>query len=355
MFSSEQYRAVRESAGLVDRSDRGRLRLTGQDRRNYLQGLLTNDIVALSAGAGCYACLLTPQGRMIADMHVIETGDAIFMDLERDVAATVCGHLEQFVFSEDVQVSDLSASLAQLGVYGPSAAGIVSRVLTAGGSAEELAPTPARLEGLSLLENRTSSWGSEPAVPVIVVRRDDLGVPGFDLLIDCGRASDLAQALRMAGAVDVDQDVAEVCRVEGGRPVFHKDMDETTIPLEAGIEERAISETKGCYVGQEIIIRVLHRGHGRVARRLVGLTLDPSVSVPSRGDRIRAGDRDVGTVTSAVASPALQRPIAMGYVQRDFVEIGKHLELVSGDQLLPAIVARLPFVGEHEVKRRSAS
>jgi len=287
-------------------------------------------------------------------MHVIETGDAIFMDLERDVAATVCSHLEQFVFSEDVQVSDLSASLAQLGVYGPSAADIVSRVLTAGGSPEELAPTSARLEVFGLLENRTSSWGSEP-VPLIVVRRDDLGVPGFDLLIDRGRASDLAQALRLAGAVDVDQEVAEVCRIEGGRPVFHKDMDETTIPLEAGIEERAISETKGCYVGQEIIIRVLHRGHGRVARRLVGLALDPSVSVPSRGDRIRAGDRDVGTVTSAVASPALERPIAMGYVQRDFVEIGRQLDVVSGDQLLPAIVARLPFVGEHVVKRCSAS
>ena len=102
MFSPEQYRALRHGAGLVNRSDRGRLRLTGRDRRDYLQGLLTNDIAALSAGSGCYACLLTAQGRMTADMYVVETGEAILMDLERAVTARVAAHLEQFVFSEDV-------------------------------------------------------------------------------------------------------------------------------------------------------------------------------------------------------------------------------------------------------------
>ena len=99
-------------------------------------------------------------------------------------------------------------------------------------------------------------------------------------------------------------------------------MDEDTIPLEAGIEDRAISLTKGCYVGQEIIIRMLHRGQGRVARRLVGLALDPSATVPAKGDAIRVGDRQVGAVTSATHSPALERPLAMGYVHRDFTEPG---------------------------------
>ena len=123
MFSLEQYRALREGAGLVNRSDRGRIRLTGKDRRDYLQGLLTNDIAALSAGSGCYACLLTAQGRMIADMYVVETGEAILMDLEADVCGTVAAHLEQFVFSEDVEVADVSASVAQLGVFGPHRCG----------------------------------------------------------------------------------------------------------------------------------------------------------------------------------------------------------------------------------------
>ena len=141
------------------------------------------------------------------------------------------------------------------------------------------------------------------------------------------------------------QKSADVCRIENGRPVFGRDMTSDTIPLEAGIEDRAISLTKGCYVGQEIIISVLHRGQGRVARRLVGLTLDPTASVPGGGSTIRAGDREIGVVTSAAMSPALGRPIALGYVHRDFVEPGTAVTVVSGDQALPAVVTQLPFVG----------
>jgi folate-binding protein YgfZ len=178
---------------------------------------------------------------------------------------------------------------------------------------------------------------------VLVVRRDDVGVPGFDLLIATGAADSLGGALREAGAIDVDADVIDVSRIEAGRPVFGRDMTEDTIPLEAGIEDRAISLTKGCYVGQEIIIRVLHRGHGRVARRLVGLTFEPSAVVPAAGSRIRSGDRDIGVVTSAVHSVALTGPIGMGYVQRDFTEPGTEVSVVSGDSVTPAVVAALPF------------
>ena len=337
MFSPEQYRAVHDGVGLVNRSDRGRIRLTGNDRRDYLQGLLTNDIVALSAGSGCYACLLTAQGRMIADMFVVETGEAILIDLERQLAARVGGHLEQFVFSEDVEVSNVSESVAQIGVFGPLSAAAIGRVLGSEGS------TPAAdLTGARVLDNRTWVWNG---APVTVVRRDDLGVLGFDLLIGVQHSDALAQALADAGAVLVDADVAETCRIENGRPVFGKDMTEDTIPLEAGIEDRAISLTKGCYVGQEIIIRVLHRGQGRVARRLVGLTFDPAAAAPARGSAIRSGDREIGAVTSAVWSPALQRPIAMGYVHRDFVEPGTVLTIVDGPHSSPAVVTSLPFVG----------
>ncbi len=334
MSSQEHYRALRQTAGLVDRSTHGRVRLTGGDRRSYLQGLLTNDIEALTAGTGCYACLLTPQGRMIADMRVEEDGEAILMDLERDVVATVRDHLDRFVFSEDVQVADVSASLAQLGVYGPSAPGVVSRALGGVLPDESLARK-------AVYDNVRVESGHGR---VLIVRSDDIGVQGFDLFVDADRRETLGRALQEAGALAVEESVAEVCRVEAGRPVFHKDMDEETIPLEAGIEDRAISLTKGCYVGQEIIIRVLHRGHGRVARRLVGLTLDPAAVVPVRGDRIRSGDREIGDVTSAVRSLALERPIAMGYVHRDFVEPSTAVEIISGDRVSPALVRRLPFV-----------
>jgi folate-binding protein YgfZ len=328
MFSLEQYRAVRQEAGLVVRSNRGRIRLTGADRRSYLQGLLTNEIAALDAGAGCYACLLTAQGRMIADMYVIETGDAVVMDVEPFAAARVAEHLERFVFSEDVAVENIASTVAQLGVFGPRSAAVVARAVSADDA--------ALADGLLSLPILGSWRGGD----VVVVRRDDLGVLGFDVLIDVAKAAGLGDAIREAGAVDVSAETADCCRIEAGRPVFGQDMTEETIPLEAGIEDRAISQTKGCYVGQEIIIRVLHRGQGRVAKRLVGLALDSTAAVPQRGASISTGDRDVGIVTSAVRSPALDRPIAMGYVHRDFVEPGTALTIASAS----AVVTALPFV-----------
>jgi tRNA-modifying protein YgfZ len=339
MFSLEQYRALREAAGLVNRSNRGRLRLTGPDRRDYLQGLLTNDIAALSAGTGCYACLLTAQGRMISDMYIVETGEAIVMDLEAEVASRVGDHFEKFVFSEDVEVADVSSSLAQIGVFGPLAPDVIGRVFGVPESVAAVSVTD--LERLGALASRTITWRG---VAVTVVGRDDLGERGFDLVVAAEHADTLARAVRDAGAVDVDSSVAEVRRIEHGRPVFGKDMTEDTIPLEAGIEDRAISLTKGCYVGQEIIIRVLHRGHGRVARRLVGLTLPPGATVPAPGAAIRSGDREIGAVTSAALSPALGRPIALGYVHRDFVEAGTAVDVVVAEASWPAVVAHLPFV-----------
>jgi folate-binding protein YgfZ len=331
MFSLEHYHALHQGTGLVDRSRRGRLRLTGADRKEYLQGLLTNDTAALSAGTGCYAALLTAQGRMIADMYLVETGDAIVMDLEREVSAKVFEHLDRFVITEDVQITDETASVSQIGVFGPHASTVLAAVLGLDRS---------WLDAAAPLENRNAMW---EATPVLVVRRDDAGVAGFDLLVEVDRARSLADVLRASGAVDVDPDAVDVSRVEAGIPVFGRDMTEDTIPLEAGIEGRAISFTKGCYVGQEIIIRVLHRGQGRVARRLVGLTFDASAAVPPAGSRIRAGDREIGAVTSAVRSVALGGAIAMGYVQRDFTEPGTEVSVIDGDSILAAVVSALPF------------
>jgi tRNA-modifying protein YgfZ len=339
MFSPEQYRAVREAAGIVDRSNRGKLLLTGKDRRDYLQGLLTNDIAALESGSGCYAALLTPQGRMIADMRVLELGDAVSVDLEPRVTATVRDRFDQFIFSEDVRVGDVTEQRALIGVYGPQAAEVVSRAWETVGAGNSL--SPARLEAMTVHANvRRESEGRE----VVLVRSDEIGVSGYDLFVERSDAEGIRGALQAAGALEIDPDVAEISRVESGRPLFGADMDEDTIPLEAGIEDRAISLTKGCYVGQEIIIRVLHRGHGRVARRLIGLTLENSDCVPAHGDRIRSGDREIGRVTSAVASPALGRAIALGYVHRDFAEPGTTMVLIRDDRALPAVVTKLPFV-----------
>ena len=336
MISHDHYDALRKGAGLFDRRSRGRLELIGADRRSYLQGLLTNDIEALSAGRGCYAALLTAQGRMVSDMRVSELGDRILVDLPEATAEAVRQRLADFIFSEDVEVRDARADLAHLGVYGPKASAILESVLTS--------PGPDSLQQLPLDANQQLRFGERPAV---VVKSDDYGVEGFEIFIGVADIAKLADAIRAAGAKDVTADAVEVTRVETGRPEFGPDMDEHTIPLEAGIETRAINFTKGCYVGQEVIIRVLHRGHGRVARRLVGLLGTAADGPLVRGMRIEAGDRSVGSITSAVGSPRLGRPIALGYVHRDSAEPGTELQVyaeAAGSAPHMVTVVTTPFI-----------
>jgi len=326
--SASAYDAARHRAAVIDRSDRGRIVVSGADRASYLQGLLTNDIVALAAGQGCYAAYLTAQGRMIADLHVYELGDVILLTMAGDVKDAVMAKLDQFIFGEDVQLGDVTGTFGQIAVVGPEAARAVARVIT-GVEADALGGLPEH-------GNARAQWAGGAA---IVARVSDTGEPGFDLFVEQPRTAELKAALSAIDVAPIDAATAEAIRIESGVALFHRDMDEETIPLEAGIESRAISFSKGCYVGQEVIIRVLHRGHGRVARKLVGLTFDGS-QAPAPGAKIRAGDREIGEVTSSTVSPALERPIALGYVHRDFVEPGSK---VSVDGVGGEVVA-LPIV-----------
>jgi|SRR5882672_2143292 len=335
MSLSDDYRALRRASGIIDRSARGRLVLTGADRRSYLQGLLSNDIDALVEGAGCYSAYLTAQGRMIADMRVFETGDSLLVDLDGTLAEGVADRWSRFIFSEDVQIRNESRSTSQIGVFGPRAAQALSRVFA--DSAAAAGELERALRGLPVNAIRRWTLVGQPAHVLV---SDDIGVLGFEVVLPASLQGRLLESLRSAGGIEVDARAAEICRVEGGRPLFLVDMDEDTIPLEAGIEDRAISLTKGCYVGQEVIIRVLHRGHGRVARRLVGIAFEAGGAVPSRGVRIFASGRDIGSITSAVESPVLRCPIALGYVHRDFQEAGT--QVTVGDR--KGTVTALPFV-----------
>ena len=337
-YSGAGYAALRETAGWLDRSARGRLKLTGNDRRIYLQGILTNDIAALTPGTGCYSAMLTPNGRMLADMRVLELGDAILIDLPASVASLVRDRLEQFIFSEDVALEDVSASISQVGVYGPAASEAIATTLERLRANAEAAPDRNRLDALEIHGNVRLDAGGTPG---IVAKSDDYGIMGFEAFIETSAVSRFTSTLDSGGFRQVAERTADVIRIESGRPVFGEDMDENVIPLEAGIEDRAISHTKGCYVGQEIIIRVLHRGHGRVARRLIGFLLDGMVG---RGDRVHSGEREVGFITSVAHSPALGRPVALGYVHRDFVEPGTRLSVIANHEGVAAKVASLPFV-----------
>jgi tRNA-modifying protein YgfZ len=339
MFSHDGYHALYDGAALLDRrAARGRLELIGADRRSYLHGLLTNDITALMAGTGCYAALLTPQGRMISDMRVSELPDRLIIDLPSATSEAVRQRLADFIFSEDVEVRDVSADLGHWGLYGPQAEEVAAAVF---GATTGVTGRGERLASMPDNGNVEWSFGGQPAV---LIRSSDFGRRGFEILT-AASGELLVQALVEAGAIRIDDETAEVSRLEAGVPAFGTDMDATTIPLEAGIEDRAISLTKGCYVGQEIIIRVLHRGHGRVARRLVGMIGAAGEGPLLAGMRLEAGGRDVGTITSAVESPRLKRPIALGYVHRDHSEAGNVLDVRHGDDPLRSVtVVTTPFV-----------
>jgi folate-binding protein YgfZ len=312
MFSVDQYAAAHTSAVMFERSDQGTVSVAGADRASFLHALLTNDIARLTAGTGTYAAYLTPQGRMISDMRLIETGSRMLVGVQRDIAGAIAERLDKLVFSEDVQVKDATSEVELVSVYGPSAASMIQRAT-----------------GISVLDlaNRYDNLTSDS---INVVKDDSLGVPGFDIYVPSGDGAGLRKRLADAGVSPGSDETSETLRIEAGVPRFGIDMTADTIPLEAGIEDRAISFTKGCYVGQEVIVRVMHRGHGRVARRLVSLVL-PSGRTPAHGDAIFAGDRQVGNVTSAADSPRLEAALALGYVQRDFAAPGTEL-LVNGSE-----------------------
>ena len=329
-FSIDQYQAVRQSSGFIDRSGRGRIALHGQDRKTFLHALLTNDIAILAPGTGCYATLLSAQGRMVADMRVFELGDVILLDVARGARDVLLMKLDQLLFSEDVQLGDVTDVFGCISVQGPESPGVVA--VSVGGEATALA-------GWAPYQNARFDCAGEV---VIVARVDEFGLPGFLLFTSMTAVPGLAAKLASRGATPVDNDTANVLRVETGEPEFLVDMTDDVIPLEAGIEQRAISYTKGCYPGQEVIIRIRDRGHGRVVRKLVGMAIEGD-TVPAAGDALQAGGKDVGRVTSAVFSPARSQPIALGYVHRDFIEPGSEMEVAHRDARLRAVVVVLPF------------
>ena len=341
------YAAARQGAALFDRSSEGRLEIRGPDRVTWLQGLVTNDVAALVPGEGCYAAYLTAQGRMISDLRVLAFDGRFLVDVPRVAVETVRARFDQFIIMEDVTVTDVTAAVARLAVHGPGAANTLALVLGVAGR-DGQAALAKRLASLHEHGHISLDWpaAGSPAAVVIASSRE-LGERGFDLYVGAEQAPALGAALITAGATPAGESAFETLRVEAGRPRFGQDMDSETIPLEAGIESRAISDSKGCYVGQEIIVRVRDRGRGRVARRLVGLmpvTSDAENGQLAPDDALVAAGRRVGHLTSVTFSPAMSRTIALGYVHRDHAEAGSRVD--AGDSNTPRtlVVTPLPFV-----------
>lgn len=331
-----QYDALHSRVAVVDRSrSDARLRVTGPDRREWLQGLLTNDMAALGPGRGCYAAYLTPQGRMLGDMRVYDRGDHVVLDIVADAREVLLSRLDQFIIMEDVVLEDISELTGCVSVAGPGAAGRLAAMLGL---------DPATLAALDEYAHVTVTVDGADG---LCASSRELGVDAYDVYLPTAQTAALLARLRALDVPMLDDDVVTTARVEAGRPRFGIDMDDETIPLEAGLEERAISFTKGCYVGQEVVIRVLHRGQGRVARRLCRIVSDapaaaPMADAPWRvGAELRAGSRAVGRLTSVCASPQRKRLLAIGMVHRDAAVPGTCVEIADGGAFSAATVEAL--------------
>jgi folate-binding protein YgfZ len=321
----DEYRTIGDGALWRERREHGRLRIDGADRTAFLQALVSNDVAALLADTGLYATYLTPQGRMLADLHLFNRGDALLAVVPAELTASLASRFDGLIFSEDVRVTDVSDEIAQILVVGARASTAIAAAIGADAAA---------LDALQPLAQLTVAGG-------FVARSDDVSVPAFDLFVPAATRDDVTGALERAGARAASRDLVEALRIDAARPAFGPDMTSETIPLEAGLLERAISTTKGCYVGQELIIRVLHRGGGRVARRLVQLVLDEPSAVPPVGAGILVGGEERGHLTSVAFSPRLGRPIALGYVARAEAEPGTRVMLAFQGLSLPAEITAL--------------
>jgi folate-binding protein YgfZ len=327
--ADEEYRAARDSVVVGDRSYRARVRVTGRDRVSFLQNMLTNDVKGLAKGAGLPAAHLSRLGKLVSDLIVYQLGDAVLLEMEPEGLKALMDSLSHYVVSEDVALSDVSNEEALFSIDGPRSLELLGHLLDDG--LPELAPlhfTQARL-GSQEVRISASRHGPGPGFDVGVVSEN--AAEFLDKLLESGRPL----ALRLAG-----WRALEIRRVEAGIPVFGVDMDDSHLPLEAGLDE-TISFTKGCYIGQEYVVRLAHRGH--LNRKLVGLEMSDA-SVPRSGDEIRGADHRVGQLTSAVFSPTLGHPIAMGYVHRDCLTPGTPVSILSGGNELAALVTELPFI-----------
>jgi folate-binding protein YgfZ len=353
-----EHAALRETAGVIDLSFRSRLCLVGADRVRFLHGQVTNDVKKLRTGEGCYAAITTAKGKMESDLNIFALADELLLDFEPGLTEKISQRLGKFIVADDVQIVDAAPHYGLLSVQGPKADAVVRAL----GLFAEIPVQPlgsvkifdATL-GEIYLANNLRVAGSAGVLPASAAnenettRRRDGSAPGssgFDLFVPNNSlgavAGKLIAAAKQIGGRACGWLAFETARIEAGIPRFGADMDETSIPLECGIENRAVTYTKGCYIGQEVINRIHSVGH--VNRELRGLRLAADLKIlPQRGDKLFHAGKEVGHVTSAVKSPTLDANLALGYVRREANQIGNELTLRTAGGESPAKIVALPF------------
>ena len=319
----DEWQAL-SAAVLVDRSHRPLLAVQGPEARLYLHGMVTNEVKALQAGQGNRAAVINARGKMLGEGRVLaRENDELLLDLDPEAHDATLAHLDQFLVSEDCQLFDLTGRLAMFGLYGPKAGAVIAEA------------TGMEPPALPLHHHRDLALGE---VPALLLASAPAGVEGWELWVPAQVAEVVWQALlaatRNAGGLPAGDDLIEAARIHAALPRYGADMDENTIPLEANLEE-AISYTKGCYVGQEVIAKATYRG--QVRRKLALLSVPPGTS---RGATLVDGEKAVGTITSVLdPDPAGGPPLALAYVRRDRLAQGARLAIDGGGE---AEIVRTP-------------
>jgi folate-binding protein YgfZ len=315
---SSERRTLTESCGLLDRSQRGKLALAGSGAVEFLNGQVTNELSTLRPGEGCYAAFLTHKGKMLGDLRILAVGEdpsaapyELLLDTERAALQGLFDMIRHFKVGYEVQLHKRTLERGLLSLIGPDAGRIAGAEQLA---RDEHANGPVAVSGIEALAVRT-----------------DVGI---DLICEAEETERLAAALQSRGAIPVSEQAAECLRIERGRPRFGVDLDETVIPQEAGLNERAVSFTKGCYVGQETVARLHYRG--KPNRHLRGLVFSEPVAA---GQELRLGERTVGRITSTALSPKLG-PIGLALVRRE-AEPGSVVSV--GEDGATAEIVELPF------------
>jgi folate-binding protein YgfZ len=325
------YGYLKKTAGILDTSSRSRICVTGADRQRFVNGQVTNNVKDLKVGQGCYAALVTAKGKMQSDLFIYCLREELLLDFEPGLTAAVVERLEKYVIADDVQMIDVAPLYGMLSVQGPRSAEVVRSIAL---------NAPSTTLGWTSL--------SDPSGGEIYCMNNARGTAaGFDVFapiaqIDAMRQQLIEAATKIEGGTSSNE-ALEIVRIEAGIPKFGVDMDETNLASESGIEARAISYNKGCYIGQEVISRI--RAFGQVAKSLRGLRLPTELPcLPQKGEKLLRDGKEVGYVTSSCRSFALRSNVALGYVRREHNQAGTELLLGTANSAWKAFVCDLPFV-----------
>jgi folate-binding protein YgfZ len=325
-----EYEALRTRAVVVDRSQRARMRMTGERASEMLTGVVTNDVIGLEPGHGLYAAALTPKGKIVADVRVFRDEAGLLVDTGARAAEGWASLVRKFVNPRLAAYRDESATLRDVGVFGPNSRHVVA------------AMTGASAAALGLLPPYGHATVAVDGGRMMVARVPDVNIEGYELFVPAEGFDALWRLALDAGAEPAGLAAWEVARVEAGRPEWGLDIDETTIPQEANFDElHAISYTKGCYTGQEVVARVHFRGH--VNRHLAGLRAAGAEPAPPGAQLVDESGRIVGDVRSGVSSPRLGG-VALAMIRRD-VQPGASLTARWDGGEIRADVCALPFPG----------